>query len=110
LGTPSAAKPEFLPARQSTENSVPPARHGSGTKSAQSRISFSGAGFHGDDSMREAIQADFIHPLPPALPADISALSDDECLARLARVIEQHDSAQLGEVAQLIGRLAVSIE
>ena len=60
--------------------------------------------------MRYAVQADFIHPVPPAIAADISALSDDECLARLARVIEHHDSAQLGEVAQLIGRLAVPIE
>jgi hypothetical protein len=37
-------------------------------------------------------------------------LSDDECVARLARAIEKHDLDHLDEVAQLIGRLAVTIE
>jgi hypothetical protein len=44
---------------------------------------------------------------PPELPAP---LSDDECLERLARVIAAHDPSRLDEVAQLIGRLAVTIE
>jgi hypothetical protein len=37
-------------------------------------------------------------------------MSDDECLARLARAVEDHDSDRLEEVARLIGRLAVTIE
>lgn len=36
--------------------------------------------------------------------------SDDECLSRLARAVAEHDDRRLGEVAQLIGRLAVPIE
>jgi hypothetical protein len=47
---------------------------------------------------------------PSILPADIPELSDDECLACLARAVETHDSARLDEVAALIGRLAVTIE
>lgn len=45
--------------------------------------------------------------------ADLSALpfiSDDECVVRLAAVVENHDSDQLDELAVLIGRLAVAIE
>jgi hypothetical protein len=37
-------------------------------------------------------------------------MSDDECMVQLARAVEQHDDRQLEEVAQLIGRLAVTIE
>jgi hypothetical protein len=37
-------------------------------------------------------------------------MSDDECLARLARAVKEHDVEQLDEVARLIGRLAVPIE
>jgi hypothetical protein len=37
-------------------------------------------------------------------------MSDDECLARLARAVKDHDVSQLDEVARLIGRLAVPIE
>jgi len=43
-------------------------------------------------------------------------VSDDECLALLAKAVEDHepgsdrDSASLDEVAWLIGRLAVPIE
>lgn len=38
------------------------------------------------------------------------ALSDDECLARLARAVARPDSARLDEVVALIGRLAVALE
>jgi len=41
---------------------------------------------------------------------DIHALSDDECVARLARAIKARDLDHLDEIAQLIGRLAVTIE
>ncbi|MGY3036070.1 hypothetical protein ACVIIV_005240 [Bradyrhizobium sp. USDA 4354] len=56
------------------------------------------------------IQVD--HPVvaPSILPAGIPELSDDECLACLARAVETPDSARLDEVAALIGRLAVTIE
>ena len=43
-------------------------------------------------------------------------ISDDECLVRLAAVVEHHDTGQmpdddnLDELAGLIGRLAVPIE
>jgi hypothetical protein len=44
------------------------------------------------------------------VPSDVPAMSDDECLARLARALQDHDAGQLDEVARLIGRLAVPIE
>ncbi len=56
------------------------------------------------------IQVDRTHMAPSILPADVPELSDDECLACLARAVEAHDSARLDEVAALIGRLAVTIE
>jgi hypothetical protein len=69
-----------------------------------------GAGLYGGDSMQEAMEAEFIRPVPSIIPGDIPALSDDECLARLAHAVELRDSARLDEVAQLIGRLLVTIE
>ena len=56
------------------------------------------------------LQIDRAHQAPSILPADIPELSDDECLARLARAVETPDSVRLDEVAALIGRLAVAIE
>ena len=53
---------------------------------------------------------DLIRAVPSIVPSDIPDLSDDECLLRLARALEQYDSEQLDELAQLIGRLAVTIE
>ena len=38
------------------------------------------------------------------------AVSDDECVALLAKAVENHDPGSLDEVAWLIGRLAVPIE
>ena len=51
-----------------------------------------------------------LKPMPSIVPADIPFISDDECLRRLARAVEEHDSDHLEEVALLIGRLAVTIE
>ena len=52
--------------------------------------------------------------VPSDIPSDVSrdvpALSDDECIARLAQAVADHDSSDLDEVAKLIGRLAVPIE
>ena len=51
-----------------------------------------------------------IRPVPSIVPSDTPAMSDDECLVRLAQAVEAQDSEQLDEVARLIGRLAVTIE
>ena len=55
-------------------------------------------------------QTDLTRPMPSIVPSDVPALSDDECLVRLAQAVENHDSDYLDEVARLIGRLAVTIE
>jgi hypothetical protein len=57
-----------------------------------------------------AIQTVLVRPVPSIVPSDIPAMSDDECLAQLARAVEAHDSEHLDEVARLIARLAVTIE
>jgi len=56
------------------------------------------------------ILTDLRKPVPSIVPCDIPALSDDECLIRLAQAVQDHDSEHLDEVARLIGRLAVTIE
>ena len=56
------------------------------------------------------IQTDSMKAMPSIIPSDIPAMSDDECLIRLARAVGDRDSGQLDEVARLIGRLAVTIE
>jgi hypothetical protein len=56
------------------------------------------------------IPIDLVRPVPSIVPADVPAMSDDECLVRLAQVVDSHDSEELDEVARLIGRLAVTIE
>ncbi|MEK9284322.1 MULTISPECIES: hypothetical protein [unclassified Bradyrhizobium] len=55
-------------------------------------------------------QVDHTRVAPSILPADVPELSDDECLARLARAVNAPDSVRLDEVAALIARLAVAIE
>jgi hypothetical protein len=60
--------------------------------------------------MPDAARADLTKPGPSIVPSDVPTLSDDECLARLQRAIEEQDSGHLDEVARLIGRLAVIIE
>ena len=57
-----------------------------------------------------AIATDLMRAVPSIVPGDIPDLSDDECLRRLAQAVADHDSEHLDEVAQLIGRLAVTIE
>jgi hypothetical protein len=56
------------------------------------------------------ILIDLVRPVPSIVPADVPAMSDDECLVRLAQAVASHDSEELDEVARLIGRLAVTIE
>jgi hypothetical protein len=72
------------------------------------------AGTGGDftevDLMKSSVGAGRIDTMPSIVPDDIVSLSDDECVARLARAIEKHDLDHLDEVAKLIGRLAVTIE
>jgi hypothetical protein len=52
--------------------------------------------------------------MPQLAADDIPAMSDDECLTRLAQAIKAQDFDHLfdhlDEVARLIGRLAVTIE
>ena len=55
-------------------------------------------------------QTDLMRPVPSIVPSDIPAMSDDECLMRLAQAVRDQDSGHLDEVARLIGRLAVTIE
>jgi hypothetical protein len=55
-------------------------------------------------------RVDHFEQAPSILPAHLPELSDDECLARLARAVAKPDSARLDEVAALIGRLAVALE
>ena len=60
------------------------------------------------------IQAVLLKRMPSIVPGDMPAMSDDECLVRLAQAIETQDVEHLfdhlDEVARLIGRLAVTIE
>jgi hypothetical protein len=66
-------------------------------------------GFNRGDSMSDT-QTVLLRPVASIVPSDIPALSDDECLVRLARAVAEHDSEHLDEVARLIGRLVVTIE
>jgi hypothetical protein len=65
--------------------------------------------FTGADSM-PATATDLIRTVPPIVPVGVPAMSDDECLLRLAQAVEAHDTDHLDEVARLIARLAVTIE
>ncbi len=56
------------------------------------------------------IHVDPSRPARSIQPGSIPSLSDDECVARLARALAKPDSARLDEVAALIGRLAVALE
>ena len=65
-------------------------------------------GFARGDSMPDTQTV--LRSIPSIVPSDVPALSDDECLVRLAQAVQEHDSGHLDEVARLIGRLAVTIE
>ena len=60
--------------------------------------------------MVETVQAHHTELAPTLVPEDIPALSDDECVELLARVIATGDLRYLDDAARLIGRLAVVIE
>ncbi|SDS24204.1 hypothetical protein [Bradyrhizobium canariense] len=53
---------------------------------------------------------DVMRAVPSIIPCDIPAMTDDECLLRLAQALDKRDSDHLDELAMLIGRLAVTIE
>jgi hypothetical protein len=55
-------------------------------------------------------EADRNETAPSIVPAEVSTLSDDECVEQLARAIATRDAERLEVVARLIGRLAVTIE
>ncbi|UWU89294.1 hypothetical protein [Bradyrhizobium sp. CB1015] len=84
-------------------------RHSDGAKSTQFTSSVDSPDISELIPMPD-IQVDRSDMAPSILPAGIPELSDDECLACLARAVEAPDSARLDEVAALIGRLAVAIE
>jgi hypothetical protein len=92
-------------------NAAIPSRHGLAAKSTQSGQNFGGLPVSqaGVDLM-PVIATDLIRAVPSIIPSDTPPLSDDECLLRLARAIEDHDFEHLDEVARLIGRLIVTIE
>jgi hypothetical protein len=46
----------------------------------------------------------------PAVGTSVPFFSDDECVQKLAMLMEHRDSKSLGEIAALISRLAVPIE
>ena len=79
-------------------------------KSTQFAENLAMPGFMEIDSMKSSVGTDRVDSMPSIVPNDIVSLSDDECVARLARVIDRHDLNHLDEIAQLIGRLAVTIE
>ena len=58
--------------------------------------------------MPDLVEAARAAPVFPVI--ELADLSDDECVARLARAVAAHDSEHLDEVASLISRLAVAIE
>jgi hypothetical protein len=60
-----------------------------------------GAGFPDPDGATMALVVD---------GRSVPLASDDECLALLAKAVEDHDPESLDTVARLIGRLAVPIE
>ena len=62
------------------------------------------------DNQTELLKAEPFEAVPSIVPCDIPAMSDEECLLRLAQVVRIQDSSHLDEVAMLIGRLAVTIE
>ena len=56
------------------------------------------------------MQTALVRPVPALVSNDLPAMSDEECLVRLAQAVKQQDAERLEEVARLIGRLAVTIE
>ena len=56
------------------------------------------------------IRAERVQRMASMVSPPLEFLSDDECLERLTRAIATNDFGRLEEVAQLIGRLAVTIE
>jgi hypothetical protein len=57
-----------------------------------------------------ATSPDLAPTMPSFVPGRVPLMSDDECLRRLQQAVSDHDSEHLDELAQLIGRLAVTIE
>jgi hypothetical protein len=85
-------------------------RHQSSPKKTHFRATLDAAGFRQRGDSMSDMQTDLIRPVPSIVPSDIPAMSDEECLMRLAQAVRQQDSERLDEVARLIGRLAVTIE
>jgi hypothetical protein len=66
------------------------------------------------DAMLDVL-SHILQSVPSIVPTSGSALTDDECLSRLAEAVAEHEARESGarhleEVARLIARLAVTIE
>lgn len=65
---------------------------------------------HVDRTSTRLQRPDFTTTSPPTAWTAPPSVSDDECLALLAKAVDAHDPELLDQVAWLIGRLAVPIE
>jgi hypothetical protein len=61
-------------------------------------------------SLGAAIMLRHRTPVPNDAPAIAFSLSDDECVQRLALLVENRDNRNLDQIVALIARLAVPIE
>jgi hypothetical protein len=89
--------------------------HGLIAKASHSlpRLTVDRVEFRGDvmpGSQTNLARPHFTRPDPSIDWWAMPQVSDDECLVRLERAVQNHDPESLDEVAWLIGRLAVPIE
>jgi hypothetical protein len=53
---------------------------------------------------------ELIREVPSIVRGNVTGMSDDECLRRLAGAVQEQNTEHLDEVARLIARIAVAIE
>jgi len=75
---------------------------------AVNRVDFRGDWMPGNQT--NLARPHFTRPDPSIDLRAMPQVSDDECLVRLEKAVQNHDPESLDEVAWLIGRLAVPIE
>jgi hypothetical protein len=79
-------------------------------KWTHSQATLSASGYYQEGDAMTDVLIQLLKPEISIVPKDKPAMSDEECLRRLAQAVEAHDAEHLAEVASLIGRLAVTIE
>jgi hypothetical protein len=79
-------------------------------KSTYSKAILRGAGYRQEGDPMPDVLTQLLKPELSIVPTEKPAISDEECLRRLARAIEDRHAENLEEVARLIARLAVTIE